>query len=157
MFPVWYKAWTPWPTMSRHWDRCATGIGDLPPWLREGSDSPAPNSTDATPAMSSIWRWLWSLSIAIFLPSPLRVLHYEPSCRHGFFFLLLLFYCTYSCPPSFPEGNGLFPASQVSVLHHSAPVEHVNHMAAQPQYMRPVHHPLMIHSLNSHMPGKPHQ
>lgn len=46
-------------------------------------------------------------------------------------------------------------SAQVSVLHHSAPVEHVNHMAVQPQYMRPVHHPLMIHTLNSHMPGKP--
>lgn len=43
---------------------------------------------------------------------------------------------------------------QVSVLHHSAPVDHVNHMAANPQYMRPVHHPLMIHTFNSHMSGK---
>lgn len=44
---------------------------------------------------------------------------------------------------------------QVSILHHSAPVEHVNHMAAQPQYMRPVHHPFMIHTLNSHVSGEP--
>lgn len=43
---------------------------------------------------------------------------------------------------------------QVSVLHHSAPVDHVNHMAANPQYMRPVHHPLMIHTFNSHMSSK---
>lgn len=66
MFPVCYKAWTPWPTMSRHWDRYATGTGDLPLWLREGSDSPAPNSTDVTPAMSSTWRSAWWLLIAIF-------------------------------------------------------------------------------------------
>lgn len=44
---------------------------------------------------------------------------------------------------------------QVTVPHHVAPVEHVNHMAVQPPYMRPVHHPLMIHTLNSHMSGKP--
>ncbi|KAF6727649.1 Calsyntenin-2 [Oryzias melastigma] len=42
---------------------------------------------------------------------------------------------------------------QVTVPHHVAPVEHVNHMAVQPPYMRPVHHPLMIHTLNSHMSG----
>lgn len=45
---------------------------------------------------------------------------------------------------------------QVSVLHHSVSPEHANHMAAQPQYMRPVHHPFMIHTLNSHMSGEPH-
>uniref|UniRef100_A0A672IYP4 Calsyntenin-2 n=1 Tax=Salarias fasciatus TaxID=181472 RepID=A0A672IYP4_SALFA len=53
------------------------------------------------------------------------------------------------------ELNGRYTSNEfnleVSVLHHSAPVEHVNHMAAQPQYMRPVHHPLMIHTINSHM------
>lgn len=46
-----------------------------------------------------------------------------------------------------------FLVLQVSLLHQSAPVEHVNHMAANPQYMRPVHHPLMIHTFNSHMSG----
>uniref|UniRef100_A0A7N8Y803 Calsyntenin-2 n=1 Tax=Mastacembelus armatus TaxID=205130 RepID=A0A7N8Y803_9TELE len=47
------------------------------------------------------------------------------------------------------ELNGRYTSNEfnmeVSVLHHSEHVEHVNHMAAQPQYMRPVHHPLMIH------------
>uniref|UniRef100_A0A3P9B2R4 Calsyntenin-2 n=1 Tax=Maylandia zebra TaxID=106582 RepID=A0A3P9B2R4_9CICH len=46
------------------------------------------------------------------------------------------------------ELNGRYTSNEfnleVSVLHHSAPVEHANHMAVQPQYMRPVHHPLMI-------------
>ncbi|KAG7214605.1 hypothetical protein INR49_010497, partial [Caranx melampygus] len=55
------------------------------------------------------------------------------------------------------ELNGRYTSNEfnleVSVLHHSAPVEHVNHMAAQPQYMRPVHHPLMIHTFNSHVSG----
>uniref|UniRef100_A0AAX7V597 Calsyntenin-2 n=1 Tax=Astatotilapia calliptera TaxID=8154 RepID=A0AAX7V597_ASTCA len=55
------------------------------------------------------------------------------------------------------ELNGRYTSNEfnleVSVLHHSAPVEHANHMAVQPQYMRPVHHPLMMHSLNSHMSG----
>ncbi|KAG7254891.1 hypothetical protein CRUP_020189 [Coryphaenoides rupestris] len=41
----------------------------------------------------------------------------------------------------------------LGVLHHTAPVEHVNHMMAQPQYLRPVHHPLMIHTLNAHTQG----
>ncbi|KAA8587674.1 hypothetical protein FQN60_016536 [Etheostoma spectabile] len=53
------------------------------------------------------------------------------------------------------ELNGRYTSNElnleVSVLHHSAPVEHVNHMAVQPQYMRPVHHPLMMHTLNTHM------
>ncbi|KAM8838502.1 calsyntenin-2 [Synchiropus picturatus] len=58
------------------------------------------------------------------------------------------------------ELNGRYTSNEfnleVSVLHHSPPVEHVNHMAAaQPQYMRPVHHPLMIHTLNTHMSGPP--
>ncbi|CAG01982.1 unnamed protein product, partial [Tetraodon nigroviridis] len=55
------------------------------------------------------------------------------------------------------ELNGRYTSNEfnmeVSVLHHSAPVDHVNHMAANPQYMRPVHHPLMIHTFNSHMSG----
>uniref|UniRef100_A0A669CAT2 Calsyntenin-2 n=1 Tax=Oreochromis niloticus TaxID=8128 RepID=A0A669CAT2_ORENI len=53
------------------------------------------------------------------------------------------------------ELNGRYTSNEfnleVSVLHHSAPVEHANHMAVQSQYMRPIHHPLMMHSLNSHM------
>uniref|UniRef100_H2RKH9 Calsyntenin-2 n=1 Tax=Takifugu rubripes TaxID=31033 RepID=H2RKH9_TAKRU len=53
------------------------------------------------------------------------------------------------------ELNGRYTSNEfnieVSLLHQSAPVEHVNHMAANPQYMRPVHHPLMIHTFNSHM------
>uniref|UniRef100_A0A3Q2EAA8 Calsyntenin-2 n=1 Tax=Cyprinodon variegatus TaxID=28743 RepID=A0A3Q2EAA8_CYPVA len=57
------------------------------------------------------------------------------------------------------ELNGRYTSNEfnleVSVLHHTAPMEHVNHMAAQAQYMRPVHHPLMIHSLNSHMSAPP--
>ncbi|KAJ4936645.1 hypothetical protein JOQ06_001234 [Pogonophryne albipinna] len=55
------------------------------------------------------------------------------------------------------ELNGRYTSNEfnleVSVLHHSAPVEHVNHMAAQAPFMRPVHHPLMMHTLNSHMSG----
>ncbi|KAM4556801.1 calsyntenin-2-like [Fundulus diaphanus] len=55
------------------------------------------------------------------------------------------------------ELNGRYTSNEfnleVSVLHHTAPMEHVNHMAAQSQYMRPVHHPLMIHNPNSHMSG----
>lgn len=58
------------------------------------------------------------------------------------------------CPP---RTLSLCPLPlQVSVLHHSASPEHANHMAAQPQYMRPVHHPFMIHTLNSHVSGEPH-
>ncbi|XP_033838727.1 calsyntenin-2-like [Periophthalmus magnuspinnatus] len=56
------------------------------------------------------------------------------------------------------ELNGRYTSNEfnleMSLLHHSAaPVEHVNHMAASSQFMRPMHHPLMIHSLNSHMTG----
>ncbi|XP_014331496.1 calsyntenin-2-like [Xiphophorus maculatus] len=55
------------------------------------------------------------------------------------------------------ELNGRYTSNEfnleISVLHHTAPMEHVNHMAGQSQYMRPVHHPLMIHTLNSHMSG----
>uniref|UniRef100_A0A3Q3A669 Calsyntenin-2 n=1 Tax=Kryptolebias marmoratus TaxID=37003 RepID=A0A3Q3A669_KRYMA len=57
------------------------------------------------------------------------------------------------------ELNGRYTSNEfnmeVSVLHHTAPVEHVNHMAAPSQYMRPVHHPLMIHTINSHMSAPP--
>uniref|UniRef100_A0A1A8E8V7 Calsyntenin-2 n=1 Tax=Nothobranchius kadleci TaxID=1051664 RepID=A0A1A8E8V7_NOTKA len=52
------------------------------------------------------------------------------------------------------ELNGRYTSNEfnleVSVLHRAAPMEHINHVAAPPQYMRPVHHPLMIHALNSH-------
>ncbi|CDQ69028.1 unnamed protein product [Oncorhynchus mykiss] len=57
------------------------------------------------------------------------------------------------------ELNGRYTSNEfnleISVLHNSAPVEHVNHMAVQSQYMRPVHHPLMVHTLNSHISGTP--
>ncbi|MFT7803268.1 calsyntenin-2 [Arapaima gigas] len=50
------------------------------------------------------------------------------------------------------ELNGRYTSNEfnleVSVLHSEAPVEHVNHMAAQPQYL-PVRHPVVTHSLNS--------
>ncbi|CAG5896868.1 unnamed protein product, partial [Menidia menidia] len=55
------------------------------------------------------------------------------------------------------ELNGRYTSNEfnleVSVLHHGERVEHINNMAVQPQYMRPVHHPLMIHTFNSHMSG----
>ncbi|CAL1579882.1 unnamed protein product [Knipowitschia caucasica] len=56
------------------------------------------------------------------------------------------------------ELNGRYTSNEfnleMSLLHRSAaPVEHVNHMAAASQFMRPAHHPLMIHSLNTHMTG----
>uniref|UniRef100_A0A6Q2ZDK4 Calsyntenin-2 n=1 Tax=Esox lucius TaxID=8010 RepID=A0A6Q2ZDK4_ESOLU len=57
------------------------------------------------------------------------------------------------------ELNGRYTSNEfnleVSILHNSPPVEHVNHMAVQSQYMRPVHHPLMVHTLNSHVSGTP--
>ncbi|KAM9459960.1 calsyntenin-2-like isoform 1-T1 [Salvelinus alpinus] len=57
------------------------------------------------------------------------------------------------------ELNGRYTSNEfnleISVLHNSAPVEHVNHMAVQSQYMRPVHHPLIVHTLNSHISGTP--
>lgn len=118
------QAWTPFPTMSRLWGRCATGTGGLRAWAREGSGSPAPSSTDATPVTSSMWR-------SAFVSPGLR--------------MFLLYLIEAFLPPS---------VLQVSVLHHSAPADQVNHMAANPQYMRPVHHPLMIHTFNSHMSGK---
>ncbi|XP_057713272.1 calsyntenin-2 [Corythoichthys intestinalis] len=55
------------------------------------------------------------------------------------------------------ELNGRYTSNEfileVSVLHHAKPVEHVNHVAAQPQYLKAVHHPLMIHTSNSHISG----
>ncbi|XP_061098174.1 calsyntenin-2 [Conger conger] len=58
------------------------------------------------------------------------------------------------------ELNGRYTSNEfnmeVSVLHLSEAAEHVNHMAAQSQYMRAVHHPVMVHSLNSaHASGTP--
>lgn len=47
------------------------------------------------------------------------------------------------------------PASQIGIVHSSEAVAHVNHMAVQSQYMRPVHHPLVVHTVNSdHISGK---
>ncbi|KAI4886889.1 hypothetical protein NFI96_010502 [Prochilodus magdalenae] len=44
----------------------------------------------------------------------------------------------------------------IAVVHSSEAVEHVNHMAVQSQYMRPVHHPLVVHTVNSdHISGTP--
>ncbi|CDQ98936.1 unnamed protein product [Oncorhynchus mykiss] len=57
------------------------------------------------------------------------------------------------------ELNGRYTSNEfnleVSLVHNAAPVEHVNHMAVQSQYMRSVHHPLMVHSVNSHISGTP--
>ncbi|KAJ8389584.1 hypothetical protein AAFF_G00118210 [Aldrovandia affinis] len=58
------------------------------------------------------------------------------------------------------ELNGRYTSNEfnmeVSVLHRSEVVEHVNHMAVQSQYMRAVHHPVMVHSLTSvHGSGTP--
>uniref|UniRef100_A0A8B9H8Z4 Calsyntenin-2 n=1 Tax=Astyanax mexicanus TaxID=7994 RepID=A0A8B9H8Z4_ASTMX len=58
------------------------------------------------------------------------------------------------------ELNGRYTSNEfnleIGVLHSSEPVEHVNHMAAESQYMRPVHHPLMVHTINSdHISGTP--
>jgi len=47
------------------------------------------------------------------------------------------------------------PAPQIGVVHSSESVEHANHMAVQSQYMRPVHHPLVVHTADSdHISGK---
>lgn len=72
-----------------------------------------------------------------------------------FLSLSLILCCLLIVHLCFRDVTVFVPPLQLSALHHSAPVEHVNHMVAQPQYMRPVHHPLMIHTLNSHMSGKP--
>ncbi|KAI1882979.1 hypothetical protein AGOR_G00240460 [Albula goreensis] len=58
------------------------------------------------------------------------------------------------------ELNGRYTSNEfsieVSVLHRSQAVEHVNHMAVQSQYMRAIHHPVVVHSLNSvHGSGTP--
>ncbi|XP_064848484.1 calsyntenin-2-like [Oncorhynchus masou masou] len=57
------------------------------------------------------------------------------------------------------ELNGRYTSNEfnleVSLVHNAVPVEHVNHMAVQSQYMRSVHHPLMVHSVNSHISGTP--
>ncbi|XP_042559000.1 calsyntenin-2 [Clupea harengus] len=58
------------------------------------------------------------------------------------------------------ELNGRYTSNEfnleVGVVHSSVVVEHVNHMASQPQYMRPVHHPIMVHTVSSnHISGTP--
>uniref|UniRef100_A0A8C7X8Y4 Calsyntenin 2 n=1 Tax=Oryzias sinensis TaxID=183150 RepID=A0A8C7X8Y4_9TELE len=58
------------------------------------------------------------------------------------------------------ELNGRYTSNEfnleVSVLHRSANMEHVNHMVAPPQYMQVVHHPSMISdSYPSHASGVP--
>ncbi|XP_077579903.1 calsyntenin-2 [Stigmatopora nigra] len=51
------------------------------------------------------------------------------------------------------ELNGRYTSNEfileVSVLHHARPAEHVNHAAAQAQYSRALHHPLLIRTSNS--------
>uniref|UniRef100_A0A3Q3KAR2 Calsyntenin-2 n=1 Tax=Monopterus albus TaxID=43700 RepID=A0A3Q3KAR2_MONAL len=55
------------------------------------------------------------------------------------------------------ELNGRYTSNEfnleVSVLHNSETVEHVNHMVASPQYMQAVHHPSMIHDLYPSVPS----
>uniref|UniRef100_A0A8C1J8Y7 Calsyntenin-2 n=1 Tax=Cyprinus carpio TaxID=7962 RepID=A0A8C1J8Y7_CYPCA len=60
------------------------------------------------------------------------------------------------------ELNGRYTSNEFNLevrdcLHTcSEAVEHVNHMAIQSQYMRPVHHPLVVHTVNSdHISGTP--
>ncbi|KAG9343152.1 hypothetical protein JZ751_014125 [Albula glossodonta] len=54
------------------------------------------------------------------------------------------------------RADGKWSQKLVSVLHRSQAVEHVNHMAVQSQYMRAIHHPVVVHSLNSvHGSGTP--
>uniref|UniRef100_A0AAR2JBS3 Calsyntenin-2 n=1 Tax=Pygocentrus nattereri TaxID=42514 RepID=A0AAR2JBS3_PYGNA len=58
------------------------------------------------------------------------------------------------------ELNGRYTSNEfnleVRILHSSEAVEHVNHLAVQSQYMRPVHHPLVVHTVNSdHIAGTP--
>uniref|UniRef100_A0A8C1DDJ7 Calsyntenin-2 n=1 Tax=Cyprinus carpio carpio TaxID=630221 RepID=A0A8C1DDJ7_CYPCA len=58
------------------------------------------------------------------------------------------------------ELNGRYTSNEFNLevrdLHSSEAVEHVNHMAVQSQYMRPVHHPLVVHTVNSdHISGTP--
>ncbi|KAI1894007.1 hypothetical protein AGOR_G00129560 [Albula goreensis] len=60
------------------------------------------------------------------------------------------------------ELNGRYTSNEfnleVSVLHSSQAVDHVNHMAAQPQYLQAIHHPVLAHSQSSaHSPAIPTQ
>uniref|UniRef100_A0A672KHN1 Cadherin domain-containing protein n=1 Tax=Sinocyclocheilus grahami TaxID=75366 RepID=A0A672KHN1_SINGR len=58
------------------------------------------------------------------------------------------------------ELNGRYTSNEFNFevrdcLHTGNAEEHVNHMAVQSQYMRPVHHPLVVHTVNSdHISGK---
>ncbi|XP_041120655.1 calsyntenin-2-like [Polyodon spathula] len=51
------------------------------------------------------------------------------------------------------ELNGRYTSNEfnleVNVLHNSNSMEHVNHMAAQPQYFQAIPHPMMRHNVNS--------
>nr|XP_015216408.1 PREDICTED: calsyntenin-2 [Lepisosteus oculatus] len=51
------------------------------------------------------------------------------------------------------ELNGRYTSNEfnleVNVLHSSNFMEHVNHMAVQPQYLQAIHHPVMGHNLNT--------
>ncbi|XP_016124696.1 calsyntenin-2 [Sinocyclocheilus grahami] len=58
------------------------------------------------------------------------------------------------------ELNGRYTSNEfnfeIAIVHSSEAEEHVNHMAVQSQYMRPVHHPLVVHTVNSdHISGTP--
>uniref|UniRef100_A0A8C2IA44 Calsyntenin-2 n=1 Tax=Cyprinus carpio TaxID=7962 RepID=A0A8C2IA44_CYPCA len=59
------------------------------------------------------------------------------------------------------ELNGRYTSNEFNFevrdcLHTGHAVEHVNHMAVQSQFMRPVHHPLVVHTVNSdHISGTP--
>ncbi|TRY95494.1 hypothetical protein DNTS_026152, partial [Danionella cerebrum] len=58
------------------------------------------------------------------------------------------------------ELNGRYTSNEfnleIGLVHSSEAVEHVNHMAVQSQYMRPVHHPLVVHTIDSdHISGTP--
>ncbi|XP_056097120.1 calsyntenin-2 [Rhinichthys klamathensis goyatoka] len=58
------------------------------------------------------------------------------------------------------ELNGRYTSNEfnfeIGVVHSSESVEHPNHMAVQSQYMRPVHHPLVVHTADSdHISGTP--
>ncbi|XP_036393372.1 calsyntenin-2-like [Megalops cyprinoides] len=51
------------------------------------------------------------------------------------------------------ELNGRYTSNEfnleVGVLHSSGTADHASHMAAQPQYLQAIHHPVMAHSLSS--------
>ncbi|XP_035391897.1 calsyntenin-2 [Electrophorus electricus] len=58
------------------------------------------------------------------------------------------------------ELNGRYTSNEfnleVGIVHSSEAVEHANHAAAQAQFMRPVHHPLVVHAVDSgHISGTP--